>query len=174
MDSISSKRARPRTKTILPGKRPRWGTQPPSLVSNCTSAQEKVTPISYKKSAATQAVPCAGNHLFAALPHYNNPQGTFASPAYLFEAETPLNASKTLQSVTLPSSVSQGQLYVFMIGTRTRENYPYIVGTSDDSDTGFANLDGANNSYSIEALEAATPNGLSDGQPFTFNGVTFT
>ncbi len=76
--------------------------------------------------------------------------------------------------MTLPSSVSQGQLHVFMIGTRTGENYPNNVGTSDDSDTQFANLDGGGNSYSIEALEAATPNGLSEGQPFTFNGVTFT
>jgi hypothetical protein len=117
-----------------------------------------------------KAIPCAGNHLFAALPHYNNPQGTFASQVYLFETETPLNSSKQLQSVTLPSSVSQGQLHVFMIGTRTGENYPNNVGTSDDSDTQFANLDGNGASYSIEALEAT---GVYEGQSFTFNGVTF-
>ena len=120
------------------------------------------------------AIPPAGNHLFALLPDYNNAQGTHASPVYLFEMETPLNASKQLQSVTFPSSVAGGTLNVFMLGTRTGENYPNNVGTSDDSDTVFANLDSIGRSYSIEALEAATPTGLFEDQPFTFNGVTFT
>jgi hypothetical protein len=114
--------------------------------------------------------PYPGNRLFALLPHLNTPQGTVALNSYLFEVETPLNASKTLQSVTLPSSVSQGHLHIFMLGTRTGENYPNNIGTSDDSDTLFANYDGAGNSYSIQALEGQ---GLNEGQPFTFSGVTF-
>jgi hypothetical protein len=113
------------------------------------------------------------NHLFALLPDYNNAQGTHARNRYVYEVETPLNAAKQLQSVSLPSSVSGGQLDVFMLGTRTGENYPDNVGTSDDGNTVFANLDGGGSSYSIEALEAATPSGLFEGQPFTFNGVTF-
>src|SRR5260370_8219035 len=40
---------------ILPGKRSLCGSQPPSLARSWTSSQEKVTPISYKKPAATQA-----------------------------------------------------------------------------------------------------------------------
>lgn len=119
------------------------------------------------------ATPLAYNRLFALLPHRNTPQGQQAVTTYLFEMETPLNASKTLQSVTLPSAVSQGTLHVFMMGTRTGENYPNNVGSSDDSDTVFASFDGDSpaHSYSIEGLEAQ---GLSEGQPFTFNGVTFT
>ena len=62
-------------------------------------------------------------------------------------------------------------MHIFMMATRSGENYLNNVGTSDDSDTVFASFDGSGNSYSIQALEAA---GLSEGQPFTYNGVTFT
>ncbi|HEU5378875.1 MAG TPA: hypothetical protein VFV38_25910 [Ktedonobacteraceae bacterium] len=120
---------------------------------------------------AGDAVPVAGNRLFAILPHYNSPQGQQVANVYLFELETRLTVGKTLQSVTLPASVNQGQLHIFMLGTRAGENYPNTIGTSDDSDTLFANYDGQGNSYSIQALEAA---GLNEGQPFTCNGVTFT
>lgn len=113
----------------------------------------------------------AGNRLFAILPHINTPQGQLVRNLFLFEMEAPLTAGKTLQSVALPSSVNQGRLHVFMIGTRAGESYPNIVGTSDDSDTIFANLDTHGGSYSIQALEAA---GLNAGQPFSFNGATFT
>jgi hypothetical protein len=115
--------------------------------------------------------PYPGDRLFALLPHHNTPQGTVAENSYLFEMETSLNPSKTLQSVTLPSSVDQGRLHIFMIGTRTGENYPNNIGTSDDSDTVFADFNGVGYSYSIQALEAA---GLNEGQPFAYNGVTFT
>src|SRR5260370_35266306 len=57
------------------------------------------------------------------------------------------------------------------MGMGMGENYPNNIGTSDDSDPFFANLDTGGRSYSIEALETA---GLSEGQPSTFNGVTFT
>ena len=117
------------------------------------------------------AIPMAGNRLFAILPHFNDAQGTHTSNLFLFEMETPLNAAKQLQSVTLPSSVNQGHLHIFMLGMRTGENFTNNVGTSDDSDTVFANYDGQGNSYSVQALEAF---GLNEGQPFTTNGVTFT
>ena len=111
-----------------------------------------------------------GNHLFAVLPDYNNAQGTQNGPVYLFETETPLNASKTLQSVTLPSSVNQGHLHVFMMATRTGEDYTNNIGTSDDTDTIFANYDGGGYSYSTEALALAN---FTAGQPVTVNGVSF-
>jgi hypothetical protein len=117
------------------------------------------------------ATPLASNRLFAILPHSNNSQGTQTGPVYLFETELRLTAGKTLRSVTLPSSVNQGQLHVFMIGTRSGENYPNNIGTSDDSDGLFANYDGDGNSYSIEALAA---DGINAGQPITSNGITFT
>jgi hypothetical protein len=111
-----------------------------------------------------------GNHYFAALPHYNDVQGTQDGSRYLFEMETSLKSGKQLQSVTLPSSVNQGRLHVFMIATRTGEGYPNNVGTSDDSYRLFANYDGHGDSYSIEELAA---NNIGQGQPVTFNGVTF-
>lgn len=118
-----------------------------------------------------QAAPLSTNRLFALLPHRNTPQGQQAVTTYLFYMETAVNPNKTLKSVTLPSSVSQGQLHIFMIGTRAGENYQNNVGTSNDSDTLFANYDGGGYSYSIEALEAAN---VYAGQPLTFNGMTFT
>ncbi len=111
--------------------------------------------------------PLGGNRLFAVLPHQNTLQGQQTTPTYLFEMETPLLAGKTLRSITLPN---QADIHVFMLGTRSGENYPNNIGTSDDADTVFANFDTAGRSYSIEALEAA---GLTEGQPFTFNGVSF-
>jgi hypothetical protein len=111
--------------------------------------------------------PLAGNRLFAILPHQNTLQGQQATSTYLFEMETPLTIGKTLRSITLPN---QADIHVFMLGTRSGENYPNNIGTSDDADTVFANFDTGGRSYSIEALEAA---GLTEGQPFIFNGVSF-
>jgi hypothetical protein len=88
--------------------------------------------------------------------------------------ETPLTAGKTLKSVTLPSTVNQGRLHVFMIGTRASTDFMNNVGTSDDSQTLFASFDsnGASNgaSYSNQALESA---GLYAGQSFISHGVSF-
>ncbi len=121
------------------------------------------------------AIPLASNHLFAVLPHFNTWQGQRAISSYLFEMETALTAGKTLKSVTLPSTVNQGRLHIFMIGTRASTNFMNNVGTSDDSQTLFASFDsnGASNgaSYSNQALESA---GIYAGQPFISHGVSFT
>jgi hypothetical protein len=45
------------------------------------------------------------------------------------------------------------------------------VSITDDSDHGPGNIDGGGNSFSAQALAAA---GLTPGQPFTSNGLTFT
>ncbi|MBV9710806.1 MAG: hypothetical protein JO011_07835, partial [Ktedonobacteraceae bacterium] len=116
------------------------------------------------------AIPLASNHLFAVLPHINTWQGQRPINSYLFEMETPLTAGKTLKSVTLPATVDQGLLHIFMIGTRASTDFTNNVGTSDDSQTLFANLDGSGNSYSTQALENAH---LVPGQQFLFNGVSF-
>ncbi|GHO48681.1 beta strand repeat-containing protein [Ktedonospora formicarum] len=115
--------------------------------------------------------PLANNHLFAILPHRNTPQGQAALNSYLYEMEANLTPGKTLKSITLPSSVDQGHLHIFMIGTRANNNYPNNIGTSDDSSTTFASFDTTNHSYSIQALEAAR---IYAGQNLTFNGVTYT
>lgn len=149
----------------------------PSASGTVTFTYSSGTPTQFPLSFADWSLtgnPPASNRLFALLPDYNTSYGTQASPHFLFEVETPLDATRQLIGVTLPTSVNGGQLHVFMMGTRTGEHYPNNVGTSDDWNTIFANLDTTGRSYSIEALEAATPMGLYEGQPFTFNGVTFT
>jgi hypothetical protein len=121
------------------------------------------------------AIPLASNRLFMVLPHINIWQGARGTSSYLFEMETPLTAGKTLKSVTLPSTVNQGRLHIFMIGTRASTDVMNNVGTSDDSQSVFASFDsnGASNgaSYSNQALEST---GLYAGQPFLSHGVSFT
>ena len=117
------------------------------------------------------ATPLASNHLFAVLPHINTRNGQQATNAYLFELETPLTVGKTLQSVTLPSTVNQGRMHIFMIGTRASTDFMNNVGTSDDSQTQFACFDSNGDSYSNQALEST---GLYAGHPFISQGVSFT
>jgi hypothetical protein len=59
--------------------------------------------------------PSYGNSIAATLPYRN--QGTSREPVktHVFYAAVPLRAGKTIASVTLPTTVSQGQLHVFTL-----------------------------------------------------------
>ncbi len=59
--------------------------------------------------------PSYGNSIAATLPYRN--QGTSREPVktHVFYAAVPLRAGKTVASVTLPTTVSQGQLHVFAL-----------------------------------------------------------
>ena len=48
----------------------------------------------------------------------NSVNGRQADKPYVFYISAPLMAGKTLQSVTLPSTVNQGELHVFAVGTK--------------------------------------------------------
>ncbi|MGD0560943.1 MAG: SGNH/GDSL hydrolase family protein [Streptosporangiaceae bacterium] len=57
-----------------------------------------------------------GNDVVATLPYINYDNGTTkADDMYVFEATAAVNADKTVASITLPTTVSNGQLHVFAL-----------------------------------------------------------
>lgn len=117
--------------------------------------------------------PVASDKIALTTAYRNTPTGPQTSKTYVFYTDVALPAGKTLVSVTLPATVSQGTFHVFAMGTKgpppsaaTYNN----VGTTDDAAPTVGNFDGLN-SYSAEALATA---GVTPGSAVTVNGVTFT
>lgn len=122
--------------------------------------------------------PMYGNAIAAQMPYRNSQSGNPQQVAtYIFaSAAIPLNASKTVASVMLPSKVNQGTLHVFAVAVGTPKAEPIDslynnTGISDDSSQANANFDGVGYSYSAQAL---AKNGYTPGASVTANGVTFT
>jgi hypothetical protein len=115
-----------------------------------------------------------GNSIVASMSYRNCSCGKQNVSVYIFYTEVAMQAGKTITSVTLPSSVSGGQLHVFTTGTRVSSTPPPIsynnVGTSQDSNTSAANYDGGGSSYSAQALQGVA---ITPGGSVTFNNVTF-
>src|SRR2546425_13041718 len=64
------------------------------------------------------ASPSYGNSIVATMAYRNHAgAGPDAVNTYIFYASIALQSGKTVQSVTLPASVSTGQLHVFAIST---------------------------------------------------------
>jgi beta-glucosidase len=92
----------------------------------------------------------------------------------VYYAQIPVDPSKTIASVTLPSNP---QLHLFDVGVPSAASYGSVASAYDD--TGLApsasplagNYDGGGYSYASDALPAA---GLAPGAPVTAQGVTFT
>ncbi|GHO85598.1 hypothetical protein [Dictyobacter formicarum] len=119
--------------------------------------------------------PSFNNRLFAGMNGRNTPNGRQNVSTFLFYAETDIDPTKTVVSVTLPSSVNKGQLHVYTIA-EGQQGFFDNVGVSDDNGPLFGNLDGGGHSYSGQALQNAgipfsSPNNL---HPFTINGTSFT
>ncbi len=117
--------------------------------------------------------PAFGNGIVTSMPYRNGSAGRQTLSIYLYYAGVMLQSGKTVQSVTLPSTVSGGQLHVFAIGTKSATSSASYnnVGISDDSHPGGANFDGGACSYSTQALQVA---GLNQGGSVTFNNAVFT
>ena len=115
-----------------------------------------------------------GNSIVATMSYRNCSCGKQNISVYIFYTEVAVQAGKTLLSVTLPSSVSGGQLHVFTIGTRVSPTPPPVsynnVGTSQNSNPSTADYDGGGNSYSAQALQGVA---ITPGGSVTFNNVTF-
>ncbi len=124
-----------------------------------------------------------GNTVVATMPYRNTKGGQQSLTTNLFSTSVALQVGKTVQSVTLPITVTGGQLHVFAISASSLKAPIYNnVGITDDgtinpgfnSDNGNiapGNYDGAGNSYSAQALQAL---GITPGWPVTTNGFTFT
>ncbi len=112
--------------------------------------------------------PDYGNLIAATMAYHNAPSGKQNVKTYLFYNEIGLQTDKVVQSVTLPTSVDHGQMHIFAVSTRTAYNN---VGVSDDTNPKLGNFDGGGVSYSAQALQKQA--GITIGQPFTYNGITF-
>jgi hypothetical protein len=111
------------------------------------------------------ATPVTGNMIAITTPYRNTSSGRETVKANVFYTSVPVQAGKTIQSVTLPSMWG---LHVFSVAVQAA--YPYNnIGTSDDTAPAAGNFDGAN-SYSAQALAGA---GVIPGATVTINGVQF-
>ncbi|HEV2661891.1 MAG TPA: hypothetical protein VGU68_14880, partial [Ktedonobacteraceae bacterium] len=124
-----------------------------------------------------------GNSLVAVMTYRNTKGGQQTLTNYLFSASVALQDGKTVQSVTLPTTTTGGQIHVFAVGTSSLKAPIYNnVGITDDgtmnpgfdSDNGNiapGNFDGGYYSYSAQALQA---DGITPGWSITNNGITYT
>ena len=97
------------------------------------------------------------------------PQATIHFRFSVLDPDYP-TSDKTLQSVTLPTTLSGGQLHIFAIGTRSAYNN---IGISDDNTPAGADFDGGGASYS--AQDFADPNGpgWNPGDTLTYQGINY-
>ena len=145
---------------------------------------------------AGRSRPLEGNRIVASMPYRNCPScasGRQMLPMELFAASLPVAPDKELTAINLPTSVNQGELHIFAIGTSTHPSSAPIsravsppvaadlagsydnIGISADGNTPCANFDGAGYSYSAAALAVArlTPGAIvhADGFNFTWPKV---
>jgi len=65
-----------------------------------------------------RSLPSAGNQVVAEMPYRNTLQGMQDHHPHIFYIDVALMTGKTVQSITLPSTVNQGRIHVFAIGTK--------------------------------------------------------
>ncbi len=112
----------------------------------------------------------SGNQIVATFNTINTPTGPRAGTYHIYEAETSLQAGKTIQSVTLPSTISSGQMHIFSISTRSADNN---IGISDDNNTTEANFDGGGSSYSAQDFSDPNGPGWNPGDTLTYQGINY-
>jgi hypothetical protein len=67
---------------------------------------------------AGKSAPSTGNQVVAVTPYRNTLNGMQTHKPNVFYIDIALMAGKTVQSVTLPSTVNRGQIHVFAISTK--------------------------------------------------------
>jgi lysophospholipase L1-like esterase len=83
-----------------------------------TSATEELGFGGYALGFASNPTAPFGDTIVATLPYINDATGTpRESSMYLFEQSLPIDASKTVASIVLPTTVSNGQIHVFAISS---------------------------------------------------------
>jgi hypothetical protein len=133
--------------------------------------------------------PALGDQLLTTTSSWNftnNPIGPH--PVSVYFASVPVEAGKTVTSVTLPTESGGGgttamHIWAMAIGTgtpTTGATYASVAdaydnaGISDNANPGAANFDGTGDSFSAENLAAGTPTALVAGGQATIGGATFT
>jgi hypothetical protein len=119
--------------------------------------------------------PSFNNNYLYGMTYRNTRSGQQNLASYLYYAETGIQSGETVTSVTLPSQVNQGQIHVYSVAAGVAGFYDN-VGVSSDPGPLFGNFDGANHSYSGQALQSAGIKFSTEAapQPVTINGAQFT
>ena len=130
--------------------------------------------------------PATGGGMVASTLHWNTSSGPGTQPVSVYSASVPLDAAKTVQSITLPditpATSANGQLETHIFAAAIANGsatVPYSalqaaynnVGIADSSSPAQANFDGGGYSFSQQALTAA---GLAPGAPVQAGGATLT
>jgi beta-glucosidase len=133
--------------------------------------------------------PAVGNELLTTTSSWNFQGNSIGPhPVSVYFASVPLQPGKQVSSVTLPTAAGAGgttAMHVFAVAVgngapTTGAPYSSIaaaydnVGITDNSAPAAGNFDGTGDSFSAEALAAATPTALTAGGQATFGGTTFT
>jgi beta-glucosidase len=133
--------------------------------------------------------PAVGNQLLTTTSSWNFTSSTqTAHPVSIYFASVPLEAGKTVASVTLPVLSNAGgttAMHIFSMGIgtgtpTTGAAYSSLaaaydnVGITDNANPAPGNFDGTGESFSAQALAAATPTPLTAGGQATVGGTTFT
>ncbi len=152
-----------------------FGTQSGTVTINYTDGTSSTATLSLADWYADAAV--SGTVIAASAP-WNVPASETSSfgpqTVAVYYAQLPVDASKTIASVTLPDNPL---MHFFDVGVPSPATYSSVKAA--DNDTGFApsaspldgNYDGAGYSYGSDALPAA---GLAPGATVAAQGVSFT
>jgi hypothetical protein len=118
-------------------------------------------------------LPIPGDSVAASLTYRNRASGQQTLPNYVFYTSVSINSTKTVKSLTLPATLSGGQLHVFSVGvgTATTSNQRNNEGLSLDTNNRAGNFDGTGSSFSQTALAAK---GFASGGTITVFGTPFT
>ena len=118
------------------------------------------------------AQPTFGEQIVGAMMYRDHNHGATENiKTYLFMVHTNLQAGKTLQSVTLPTSVNTGAMHIFAVGTGDTQIDPTYnnSGFSATADPTAANFDGGGWSYNFEDYQYYTP---WDGYNYSYEGMS--
>ena len=115
-----------------------------------------------------------GNQIVAATGYRNTPagQGGVLDKPYVFYTDVSLLPGKTVQNVILPTTGNGTLLHIFAVTTKVgaASILNSTATTNDGVNSANGGFDGANNSYSLQALQNA---GIKSGATVAFNGINF-
>jgi hypothetical protein len=152
-----------------------FGTQSGTVTINYTDGTSSTATLSLGDWFADAAAP--GSVIAASAPWNVPPSETSSfSPqtVAVYYAQLPVDASKTIASVTLPDNP---EMHFFDVGVPSPATYSSVKAAYDDTGVAPAaslldgNYDGAGFSFDSDALPAA---GLAPGATVTAQGVSFT
>ncbi|GCE23205.1 hypothetical protein [Dictyobacter kobayashii] len=131
-----------------------------------TDSTTQTTTINLNDWAQTLSAP--NNSIAAQMSYFNARTTQLTQNVSLFYTGVAIPAGKIVQSVTLPTTSSPGQMHIFSVGI----SGPALnnTGISNDSSPSSANIDGGGYSYSAQALQNVS---LNAGHTNSSDGIAY-